>query len=212
MKKLLLLIFITSLPFFTQANISKHDPYKMIHQAANLAFKRFANVQDKIKKDPNILKTIVREELLPYIDYRYAAYKVLGSRILKKTTKKERNKFVIIFRDYLVSQYAQVFVRYNNQKVTFEPSRDFSNKKILSIKTIINDPKLGVIDIAFKVRRNRHTNEWKVFDLVAEGVSLLDAKQAELSGILRQKGLAYVDNLLQQKTAADIVLPKTKKH
>jgi phospholipid transport system substrate-binding protein len=41
--------------------------------------------------------------------------------------------------------------------------------------------------------------------MVAEGVSLLDSKQAELGGLIRQKGLPYVTELLKKKSARNIV-------
>jgi phospholipid transport system substrate-binding protein len=66
-------------------------------------------------------------------------------------------------------------------------------------------PNRDDIDIAFKVRKNRKTNEWKAFDMVAEGVSLLDSKQAELGGVIRQKGLPHVTELLKEKSQRDIV-------
>ena len=61
------------------------------------------------------------------------------------------------------------------------------------------------INVSFKVRKGKKTGDWAAFDLVAEGVSLLDAKQAELSGIIRQKGLPYVTELLKKKSTRDIV-------
>ena len=45
--------------------------------------------------------------------------------------------------------------------------------------------------------------------MIAEGVSLLDSKQAELGGVIRQKGLPYVTELLKRKSERDIVF-KTK--
>jgi phospholipid transport system substrate-binding protein len=211
-KRFFLALVIASLSTaaIASASIDKSNPYTMIQTAADIAFKRFAREQSEIAKDPNILKTIVREELLPYVDYKYAAFKVIGSSTLKKTTKAERNKFVQIFRDYLVTQYAQVFTRYKQQEVIFAPAKDFSHKKILAVKTTIVDPAMGLIDIDFKVRRNKRTKEWKAFDLVAEGVSLLDSKQAELSSIIRQKGLAYVGQLLKEKSTRDIILQTNK--
>jgi phospholipid transport system substrate-binding protein len=41
--------------------------------------------------------------------------------------------------------------------------------------------------------------------MVAEGVSLLDSKQAELGSIIRQKGLPYVTELLKRKSTRDII-------
>ncbi len=211
MKNIMVKIFISLIVFSSvfAANASKIDkdnPYLMIREVAEITFNRFAREQAQIQKDPNILKTIVREELLPYIDYKYAAFKVIGSSNFKHTTKAERAAFVKIFRNYLVTQYAQVFTRYKKQKVLFEEPKDFRSKKILAINTTIIEPGRDPINIAFKVRKNRKTNQWKAFDMVVEGISLLDSKQAELSSIIRQKGLTYVGKILQEKAERDIVL------
>ena len=211
LQRLFFVLILANISFGSYASIDKKNPYIMIQTAANIAFKRFAQDQVNIQKDPNILKKIVREELIPYVDYKYAAFKVIGSGNLRKTTREQRDKFVIIFRNYLITQYAQVFTRYNNQQVIFEPAKDFSNKKILAVKTTIIDPKLGKIDIEFKVKKNKKTGDWKAFDLIAEGVSLLDSKQAELSSLIRQKGLDYVGELLQEKSLRDIKLKLNKK-
>ena len=82
-----LALTLLTLTFFVSANaqsVDKANPYHMIQEVADITFTRFSNEQDAIRKQPNLLKNIVREELMPYIDYKYAAYKVLGS-YLKKT-------------------------------------------------------------------------------------------------------------------------------
>ena len=189
--------------------VNEKDPYAMIETVAKVTFKRFADENENIKTNPNLLKDIVREELMPYINYKYAAYKVIGSQ-LKKTSKDERDAFVVVFRDYLVTSYAQVFTLYDNQEVQFAPSRNFADKKIVAVNTLVLMPGRDDIDIAFKVRRNRKTNEWKAFDMVAEGVSLLDSKQAELGSIIRQKGLTHVTELLKEKSQRNIVFKASK--
>lgn len=195
---------IATLPLSGGSSVNKKDPYQMIRTVADLTFKRFANEQNTIQKNPNILKDIVREELIPYINYQYAAFKVIGSHF-KKTTKEERAEFVPVFRDYLVTSYAQVFTLYNNQQVIFAPAKDFSDEKVVSVKTSVIEPGREPIDISFRVRKSKQTLEWKAYDMVAEGVSLLDSKQAELSSLIRQKGLEHVTEMLKTKAQQDIV-------
>lgn len=186
------------------AEVDKKDPYQMIKTVADITFKRFANEQSLIKVEPNLLKKIVREELMPYINYQYAAYKVIGSNF-KKTNKAERAEFVPAFREYLITAYAQVFTLYNNQKVEFAPARDFSNDRVVSVATSVLEPGREPIDISFRVRKNKQTGDWKAYDMVAEGISLLDSKQAELSSLIRQKGLPHVTKMLKEKSEKDIV-------
>ncbi|MFT7006460.1 MAG: phospholipid transport system substrate-binding protein [Colwellia sp.] len=184
--------------------VDKKDPYLMIKTVAGKTFKRFADEQQAIKANPNMLKGIVREELMPYINYKYSAFKVIGKH-LKKTTAEERKNFVPVFRDYLVTSYAQVFTLYDGQPVEFSPARNFSDKRIVAVNTRVLMQGRDDIDVSFKVRKDRKTNEWKAFDMIAEGVSLLDSKQAELGGVIRQKGLPYVTELLKEKSDRDIV-------
>ncbi len=190
--------------------VEKINPYVMIKGVAGLTFKRFADEQKAIRDNPNLLKDIVREELMPYVNYKYSAFKVIGKN-LKKTTDAQRRAFVPVFREYLITSYAQVFTLYDNQEVRFFPEKDFHNKRIVAVKTKVIMPGRDDIEVAFKVRKNKKTQQWLAFDMVAEGVSLLDSKQAELSSVIRQKGLSYVTEMLKEKSNRDIVFKSKEK-
>jgi phospholipid transport system substrate-binding protein len=108
-----------------------------------------------------------------------------------------------------VTSYAQVFTLYKNQQVEFLPAKDFSKERVVAVKTAIIEPGRSPIDISFRVRKNKKTNEWKAYDMVAEGVSLLDSKKAELGSLIRQKGLPFVTQLLKDKSEKNIVFKKS---
>lgn len=206
MKYILVLLAFIGMTSFVQAaeRVDKKNPYLMIKEVADITFKRFADEQSQIRQQPNMLKDIVREELMPYVNYQYAAFKVIGSNF-KKTTKSERAEFVPAFREYLITSYAQVFTLYKNQDVIFAPAKDFSKERVVSVATSVIEPGRDAIDISFRVRKNKKTGEWKAYDMVAEGISLLDSKQAELSGLIRQKGLPHVTAMLKEKSEKNIV-------
>lgn len=184
--------------------VEKTDPYYMIKKVAEITFERFLTEHDEIRANPNLLKTIVRDELMPYVDYKYAALKIIGAKNIRQTTSEERNQFIPVFREYLVTSYAQVFTLYNKQEVLFAPAKPFDKQKIVAVHTSVNEPGRAPINISFRVRKNKKTGEWKAYDMVAEGVSLLDSKQSELSSIIRQKGLPHVTEMLQVKTTRNI--------
>ena len=98
-------------------------------------------------------------------------------------------------------------LRYD-QQVEFLPAKDFSKKKVVVVATKIIELGREPIDISFRVRKNRKTNEWKAYDMVAEGVSLLDAKKSELASLICQKGLPYVTQLLKVKSLEKVVFKK----
>lgn len=187
------------------AAVNTKDPFDMIKTVADITFKRFAREQTEIRKNPNLLKQIVREELVPYIDYRYAAFKVIGAKNFKNTTAEQRDAFVPVFLNYLITSYAQVFTLYNNQEVTFEQARVSNSGRIAFVKTLVIEPGREPIDISFSTRKGKNSDEWKAYDMVAEGISLLDSKEAELGSLIRQKGLPHVTELLKEKAEKDIV-------
>ncbi|QBY04787.1 phospholipid-binding protein MlaC [Thalassotalea sp. HSM 43] len=203
--KLISFVFtIVSFSTLASADVDKSNPYAMIEEVAQVTFDRFASEEANIRENPEILKDIVREELMPHIFYQYAGLKVLGN-YAKKASKDERREFVAAFREYLITSYAQVFTLYDNQRIVFKPEQDFSKKKIVMVGVDIIDEQRPPINIQFKVRKNSKTNEWQAFDLVAEGISLLDAKQKELRSILAQNGVPKVTEMLKEKSQRKIV-------
>jgi phospholipid transport system substrate-binding protein len=190
------------------------DPYKMMEVLADQTFQRIAREQTEIKKNPEILRTIVTEELVPYIDSRYAAGYVIGNSIKLNTVPKEDfNIFVGAFQNYMVGTYAGVFTQYRDQKVIIEPGAPLDpSKKIITIKTRVIDPGKPDIKIEFKLRRIKDANNWLVFDMVAEGISLLDSKRSEFGSLIRQQGLKSVATLLDEKAKAPIKAPEKAKN
>jgi phospholipid transport system substrate-binding protein len=181
------------------------DPYIMIQDAAASTFARMKDEQALIASDPEHLRTIMRENLLPYVDYRFSAFMVLGKNA-RKVPKQQLGEFVNVFREYLVTTYANAMGYYDDQTVSFEPSGDYKGKKTITVRALIQDEGRPDIKVAFKVRYDNRTNSWKGYDMVAEGISLLSSKRSEFEGIIRQDGVEKVIALMQEKIDAPIVL------
>ena len=194
----------------TAKEIDKTKPYEMMAQVSEVTFARLKAEQSAIQSNPNILKTIVDEELMPYVNVKYAAYKLLGTH-LKKTSAEERAEFVIAFRDYLVASYAQVLTLYTDQKITLERAKKIpEGKKIISVRVDILDSARPTVKVDFKLRKNKKTGEWQAFDMVAEGVSLLSTKQSEWNGRIRKEGISSVSKELASLAKQSIRLEGSK--
>ncbi|EGU36321.1 uncharacterized ABC transporter auxiliary component YrbC [Vibrio ichthyoenteri ATCC 700023] len=205
LKKMLLTICALLLPVSAMsAQIDKTQPYPMMEQVGSMAFERLKAEQSIIKQDPNHLKVIVEEELMPYVNYKYAALKLLGSN-LKGADRADVNQFIIAFRSYLIASYAQVLTQYTDQEIEFGPELKIDpSKTITSVKVDIVDAPRPNIQLEFKLRKDKKTGEWKVFDMIAEGISLLSSKQSEWSGKLRQDGILAVAKELDGLAAQPI--------
>ncbi len=194
--------------FVTQTVRAETSPYVLMQQASDKLFSDIKNNQAKIKKDPNYLRTIVRNDLLPYVQVNYAGSLVLGSHF-KSTTPEQREKFFKAFSDFIEQAYAQVLTAYTDQNIQIEPAKEVGDKNLVSIRVnIVQNGGQAPIKLDFKWRKNSKTGEWQAYDMVAEGVSMVVTKQNEWSGILRQQGIDALTAQIQKSAAAPVTLSK----
>ena len=194
--------------FVTQTVRAETSPYVLMQQASDKLFVDIKNNQAKIKKDPNYLRTIVRNDLLPYVQVNYAGSLVLGSHF-KSTTPEQREKFFKAFSDFIEQAYAQVLTAYTDQNIQIEPAKEVGDKNLVSIRVnIVQNGGQAPIKLDFKWRKNSKTGEWQAYDMVAEGVSMVVTKQNEWSGILRQQGIEALTAQIQKSAAAPVTLSK----
>ena len=194
--------------FVTQTVRAETSPYVLMQQASDKLFADIKNNQAKIKKDPNYLRTIVRNDLLPYVQVNYAGSLVLGSHF-KSTTPEQREKFFKAFSDFIEQAYAQVLTAYTDQNIQIEPVKEVGDKNLVSIRVnIMQNGGQAPIKLDFKWRKNSKTGEWQAYDMVAEGVSMVVTKQNEWSGILRQQGIEALTAQIQKSAAAPVTLSK----
>jgi phospholipid transport system substrate-binding protein len=85
---------------------------------------------------------------------------------------------------------------YDGQDVEFQPVRDVTDERTVTVRAVVKESGRPNINLAFKLRKNRKTNEWKAYDMVAEGISLLSSKQSEFQSILRNDGIQKVIDLM----------------
>lgn len=187
--------------------ISQDDPYLMIQQAATRAFERIKAEQENINKDPEILRTIMEEELIPYIDYRFSSFKVIG-KYARQADKKELQEFITVFREYLITSYAVAMGYYDDQIVEFDPPKDFTKREDVTVRALIKDDNRPDIKVAFKVRKDKRTGKWQAYDMIAEGISMLSSKQTEFESIIRKDGIGKVIESMRESIRQPIKLQK----
>jgi len=184
------------------------DPYSLVNEAASKTFARLQKDQPQIKQDPTYLRQIIRDELMPYVDNKFASYKVIGSNI-KNTTPEQRERFVLAFTDYIVATYADALAKYDNQTIKVEQAKPVADEKIVSVNVTVQSPGKPDVSVVFKLRQNNKTGEWKAFDMVAENVSLLASKQSELGGMIRDKGIDAVSSMLEEHNKKPVTVKKS---
>tara|TARA_Y100000782_G_C9953188_1_gene168541 strand:- start:80 stop:511 length:432 start_codon:yes stop_codon:yes gene_type:complete len=142
------------------------------------------------------MSLIVQQRLMPHIDVKFVSFKLLGKHI-KDINRDQGVAFINAVEHYLTGTYAGALMKYTGQDVIFEQDAAASDSKFATVKTQIIEPNKPTIDLHFKLRLGNN-NQWKVYDIVAEGISLLSAKQKEIIQRISDVGLDQVTAELQQ--------------
>lgn len=207
-KRFLMVAMLVIAPVAANAAADQTNPYQLMNEAAGKTFTRLKNEQPKIKQDPNYLRQIVREELLPYVQIKYAGALVLG-RYYKEATPAQRESYFKAFGDYLGQAYGQALALYNGQTYQIAPEQPYASANIIAIRVSIIDPNgRPPVRLDFQWRKNSRTGDWQAYDMIAEGVSMISTKQNEWSGVLRQKGIDGLTELLKSYANQPITLDK----
>jgi phospholipid transport system substrate-binding protein len=185
---LLVVLLMSSQSVFAQ----EKTPHQVIEGLGDSLFKRLSLEQKNLSTHPELVREIIEQELMPHVDYRYAAYKILG-KYIKTISKKEREEFALAMRDYLTVVYVNALSQYKNQKITFYPSAKLiKGKKIAIVNALISEQGAPNIAINFKLHLDRKTKQWKAFDMIIEGISLINTKQAEITSRIRASDIQTV--------------------
>ena len=186
-KRLLMVAMLVIAPLTAVQAADQSNPYKLMNEAAQKTFDRLKNEQPKIKANPNYLRDIVDQELLPYVQVKYAGALVLG-RYYKEATPAQREAYFAAFREYLKQAYGQALAMYHGQTYQIAPEQPLGSATIVPIRVTIIDPNgRPPVRLDFQWRKNTQTGNWQAYDMIAEGVSMITTKQNEWSDLLRSR-------------------------
>ncbi|MCA1921432.1 phospholipid-binding protein MlaC [Buttiauxella noackiae] len=207
-KRLIMIAMLVIAPLANAADQS--NPYKLMGEAAQKTFDRLKNEQPKIRQNPDYLRDVVGQELLPYVQVKYAGALVLG-RYYKDATPAQRDAYFKAFEAYLKQAYGQALAMYNGQSYQIAPEQPLGNATIVAIRVTIVDPNgRPPVRLDFQWRKNTQTGNWQAYDMIAEGVSMITTKQNEWSDILRTKGIDGLTAQLQSISKLPITLENKK--
>ncbi|MGI0152894.1 MULTISPECIES: MlaC/ttg2D family ABC transporter substrate-binding protein [Idiomarina] len=186
--------------------IREDNPYVLLEKVANKTLERIEQDRSKIDADIDYVRVVIREEMMPYVDYVYAAKRVLG-RNLTETTEEQRREFYSVFREYLIATYARAFTQYDETKHTIQfgdAGRFDAGSRMVVVNTRLIEQGRPPVRMDFKMRFDNNQDIWQAFDLVVEGVSLLNSKQTEIGGVIRSRGIDGTISLLRDKAQQPI--------
>jgi phospholipid transport system substrate-binding protein len=159
-------------------------------------------MQDKsFTKDFAKITQFVNEVIYPHTDFDRISELVLG-KIWKTASADERERFKHEFQTLLVRTYSRAFVEFNDWSVRFLPLEMGADERKVIVKTEVLQP--GIQPIGVNYRMLLSNGEWKAYDIMIEGVSLVTNYRATFANEVQTKGSlnAVIEGLVKRNAEA----------
>ena len=187
MIKLLSAVFALGLVFSVQAADTPTERVQAgVKDIIDIATDAELDITQKREKLAGVINT--------HVDLQASAQRVLA-RYWRTATKEEKREFLKLFRSLLVNTYINLLDEYNDQVVAYKDEQ--IKKKVYAIvETEIQSPDV-VIPVSYRLYYR--DNDWKIYDFVAEGISMIRSFSNDYQSTLKSSGVSGLNKALEQK-------------
>ena len=179
---------------------SGQTPQTLVEETSQLMLDKLRQEKEVVKADPKRIYELVDEIVIPHFDFEYMSQMVLA-KYWRRASDKQRVAFTEEFKQLLVRTYATSLNEYSDQKIIYLPFRAGKDESQAMVRTEIEQP--GGFPIPIDYRLHQSASEWKVFDVVIDGVSLVTNYRSSFAKEIRQAGLdGLIDTLSKRNQEA----------
>ncbi len=136
-----------------------------------------------------------------HTDFDKIAPLVLGKH-WKAATPDEQERFKHEFQTLIVRTYSRAFIEYNDWTIRLMPLETSNKATKVIVKTKVLQPGQQPIDVNYRMFQNK--SEWKVYDILIDGVSLVTNYRSTFNEEIQTKGSlsAVIDSLVKRNAEA----------
>ena len=163
-------------------------------------------MQDKsFIKDFAKVNQFVNDAILPSTDFDKISALVLG-KLWKTATPEERERFKHEFQTLLVRTYSRAFIEFKDWSIRYLPIELEAGATKVIVKTEVIQPSLQPVAVDYRMLLS--DGQWKAYDIMIEGVSLVTNYRTTFTTEVQAKGSlgAVIDGL--QKRNSEALLAK----
>lgn len=185
---------------FANLCFAASDPVNVLNSIANQMISNLRTHQATLHSNPQYVYSLAYKIIVPHADIAEMSKRVLPPQTWNSATSAERSQFQREFTALLVRTYASALAEYKDETVKFFPVRGAEGNSVKVDSQII---RTAGPSIAVSYRLVRHGGDWKVYDLVVEGVSMLESFRSQFADKLSQGNMGQLINDLRQHNAAN---------
>jgi phospholipid transport system substrate-binding protein len=162
-----------------------------------------SDVTTVLKTDPAVLtnpaklRDLIESKLIPNFNFMRMTQLAMG-RNWAKAAPEQQTALSKEFQTLLVRTYSGALASFRNNTIDTRPLRMAAGDTDVTVKTVINQPNGQGIPIDYSLEKGADGN-WKAYDIVVAGVSLVTNYREEFNAVIRDQGVDALVKQLQSK-------------
>lgn len=178
------------------AAVPPRDPQELVKTTTDQVIARVKAERESLRADPLRMNSLVDELIVPHFDFVRMSRWVLG-KYWHSATEAQKSQFVDQFRQLLIRTYASTLVEFADHEIRYLPLRAEANATRVTVKVQVQQQ--GETHVPLDYRMHVKDNDWKVYDISVDGISLLATYRGEFDEKIRQTGLDALISKLATK-------------
>ncbi|HEV2523940.1 MAG TPA: ABC transporter substrate-binding protein [Gammaproteobacteria bacterium] len=176
------------------------DPISMLRSVTDNVMQELRTHRQEVQQNSNRLYALVDHLILPHIDFSEMARWVVGRGAWKSADDATQSAFIAEFKTMVVRSYARSLLEYTDQKIEFLPLRGaIGDKQRIKVLSLIKENGKDPVHMDYNLIRDG--DAWKVYDIIVEGISLMQGYRAQFAEDIKQGGLkAAIDTMHRHNT------------
>ena len=138
-------------------------------------------------------RRLIMAEVDRRFDFVEMSMRALG-RPWRGLSREQRLEFVGLFSELLKKTYIRRIEAYSGEKIEFRKERN-RGKRAMVYSVVVKNGQEIPINYAMKLKKG----QWRVYDVVIEGVSLVRNYRTEFAGVMRKEKFAGLVARLRRK-------------
>jgi len=177
---------------FNGVQAANESPDVLMRNMTDQVMERLLEQEELLKKNPQqvqlVARKLVDEVILPHLDMRLMSRWVIGKG-WNKATAAQRKQFINEFTGMLVKTYASALLEFRGSRIVVKPVDRNLTKTNTVVRTEFFNSSGKSTPVLFRVRKDR-AGEWKIFDMIVDGVSLVKNYKSSFGAEIRKVGVS----------------------
>lgn len=190
----LVLVLAVSMPAFTvhadMLDTAVESPAAIVTETAGKILKKLDESRQAFVDQPELLREVVRTDLLPLIDLEYSARLILG-KAGRGVEPQQLTAFSDAMSEVLTNRYADGLLEFrSNEQLQVLPLAGNNTDKLTRVRTRVKlvGGSFAPVDYSF----HKTLDGWKAFDVTVEGISYVITFRNQIAPRVEAEGIDKV--------------------